>query len=418
MSPTRCASLVLTLAAALLFASCGEDSPPSGPTTIEDPPHRGPTTIEESPPSGPFSTISTGGAHSCGITSEEVLYCWGYNRWGQLGIGTDAGPEQCLPVLGQCSTTPVPVFGGLAFASVTTDGSTTCGLTTSDAAYCWGLNNGTFEGPDLCQGSAQCSRVPVPVAGALTFQLVSLGHEHACGLTTSGAAYCWGGNGNGQLGNGDRESSTTPVAVSGGLSFASLSIGFAHTCGVTGSGTAYCWGGINGNGEHGNGTTTASTVPVAVSGGLTFASVSAGDLYTCGLTTGGEAYCWGDNGNGKLGNGTTTASTVPVAVSGGLSFASLSAASAHVCGLTTSGAAYCWGWNGGKGQLGNGTTTDATTPVAVAGGLTFTSVWAGGRQTCSLTTSSANYCWGDNEYGQLGDRTTTDRLTPVLVRGQ
>ncbi len=347
MSPTRCASLVLTLAAALLFASCGKDSPRSGPTTIED---SQPTTGEDSPRSGPFSTISTGGAHSCGITSEEVLYCWGYNRWGQLGIGTDAGPEQCLPVLGQCSTTPVPVSGGLAFASVTTDGSTTCGLTTSDAAYCWGLNNGTFEGPDLCQGSAHCSRVPVPVAGALTFQLVSLGHEHACGLTTSGAAYCWGGNGNGQLGNGDRESSTTPVAVSGGLSFASLSIGFAHTCGVTGSGTAYCWGGINGNGEHGNGTTTASTVPVAVSGGL--------------------------------------------------SFASLSAASAHVCGLTTSGAAYCWGWNGGKGQLGNGTTTDATTPVAVAGGLTFT--WCGPevgklaasppavRTTAGATTSTAS----------------------------
>src|SRR2546425_653085 len=168
----------------------------------------------------------------------------------------------------------------------------------------------------------------------------------------------------------------TPAAVSGGLTFAGVSGGTLYTCGVTTSGAAYCWG-INNYGQGGNGTTTYSFLtPVAVSGGLTFTVVSAASLHTCGVTTSGAAYCWGQNGYGQLGNGTTTSSTTPVAVSGGLTFAAVSAVLLHTCGVTTSGAAYCWGYNG-CGELGNGTTTSSGTPVAVSGGLTFAAVSVG-----------------------------------------
>jgi len=94
-------------------------------------------------------------------------------------------------------------------------------------------------------------------------------------------------------------------------------------------------------------------------------SISAGGLHTCGVMAAGAAYCWGWGGLGQLGNGSTTFHDTPVAVSGGLTFASIAAGRTFTCGVTTSGAAYCWGV-GGNGQLGNGSTAGQTTPVAVS----------------------------------------------------
>ncbi|MEE9183830.1 MAG: RCC1 domain-containing protein [Acidimicrobiia bacterium] len=91
--------------------------------------------------------------------------------------------------------------------------------------------------------------------------------------------------------------------------------------------------------ELGDGTNTASTVPVGVSGGLTFQSLSAAPFHNCGLTTAGAAYCWGQNNWSQLGNGTNTDSGVPVVVTGGLTFRSVSAGNTHSCGVTTVGAA-------------------------------------------------------------------------------
>lgn len=197
---------------------------------------------------------------------------------------------------------------------------------------------------------------PLPSAPALVFESVSAGGQHSCGVTTNGAAYCWGSNGDsfpgniGSLGNGSAEiySQTTPVAVSGGLTFASVSTGWRHTCGVTTDGAAYCWGGGT-QGKLGNGSTESHATPVTVSGGLTFASVNPGRVHTCGVTTSGAAYCWGENGGSHLGNNTSTtqrlppeATRIPVPVLGGLTFASVSAGSDYTCGVTTGGGAYCW----------------------------------------------------------------------------
>jgi alpha-tubulin suppressor-like RCC1 family protein len=161
----------------------------------------------------------------------------------------------------------------------------------------------------------------IPVSGGLTFDSLTAGYKHTCALTAAGAAYCWGDNTYGQLGNGTTTRSLVPVAVSGGITFAALSAGFYHTCGVATTGEAYCWGRNTPNslqesvgGQIGDGTTTSRNVPTAVSGGLVFQSISAGEVSTCGVTTAHLAYCWGDNEYGQLGTGNTTSFQVPTKI--------------------------------------------------------------------------------------------------------
>ena len=183
---------------------------------------------------------------------------------------------------------------------------------------------------------------------------------------------------------------------------------------MTTSGAAVCWG-YNNYGQLGNGSSTNSLVPVAVSG-LTsgVASVSGGDFHTCAVTTAGGAKCWG--AGGRLGNGNTVSRYTPVDVSGLTdSVISLLAGSNHTCAVTTSGAAKCWG-DGGYGQLGNGSSTNSTLPVAVSG-LTsgVASISGGGYHTCAVTTAGGAKCWGYNGNGQLGDSTTANRYTPIDV---
>jgi alpha-tubulin suppressor-like RCC1 family protein len=357
-----------------------------------------------------FASMSPGSGYTCGLTTAGVIFCWGYNAHGELGDSTATGPERC-PQYDPCSQTPVPVLGGLTFVATSAGLYHNCAVTTAGAAYCWGSNNAG----QLGDGSTVDRTSPVAVVGGLTFAEVDPGvGGHSCGVTAEGAAYCWGSNAYGELGDGTTVERTSPVAVVGGLTFAGVSAGMFHSCGVTTGGAAYCWG-YDGNGELGDGTGTESTSPVAVTGAHTFASVSAGVAYSCGVTTEGAAYCWGANGDGRLGDSSTVdhwASPVPVA--GGHRFATVSARFDHACGLSTAGAVYCWGYNG-DGELGDGTTTTRASPVAVAGGLTFATVGAGANHSCGVTTGGVAYCWGLNTEGELGDGTTGSSPVPARV---
>jgi alpha-tubulin suppressor-like RCC1 family protein len=348
------------------------------------------------------------------VTTTKQAYCWGYNSSGELGVASTSGPQLCvddgdtIP----CSMKPAKVSGGSSWAAVSAGYYHTCGVTTTGQAYCWGTNHSG----ELGGGPTGTAFAPVTVAGGLTFATVSASHAyHSCGVTTSGQAYCWGNNVRGQLGNGSYDSTFAPVAVVGGLTFTNVSGGDYLTCGLATTGQAYCWG-DHSYGALGNGPMPPAqiTAPGAVNGGLTLASVSAGFHHTCGLTTDGKAYCWGDDSWGQLGDGSTAVSWVPVAVSGGLTFTSVSAGGRHTCGVTTQGKAYCWGGNA-FGQLGNGSTDSSMVPVPVAGGLTFAAVFSGAGHTCAVTTTAQAYCWGKNTYGELGNGSLTESHVPVPV---
>ncbi len=304
-----------------------------------------------------------------------------------------------------------------AFSSVSTGFTHACGVTSAGAAMCWGKNT-TGE---LGNGTVRGYATPVAVVGLGSgVQQVTAGDKHTCALTSAGGVSCWGYNKVGQLGNGTTTTSITPVPVSGlGSGVRSVSAGWDHTCIVTTAGAVKCWG-FNAYGELGNGTTTDALTPVDVVGlGSGVLAVSVGTYHSCAITAAGGVKCWGSNLQGELGNGTLVNSATPVDVTGLTSAAaSVSAGgNAHTCAVTTSGAAKCWGRNS-SGELGNGTGVRSSTPVDVTGlGGGIRSVVTSLAHSCAVTTGGAMVCWGQNYSGQLGLGTTTNALSPVGVSG-
>lgn len=370
-----------------------------------------------SPLSVAFTSVTTGGAHTCGLSASGAAYCWGRGEAGQIGV---ASPASVCPIGGRnypCSLVPVAVQGGLTFTRLDAGGSHVCGLTSAGTAYCWGSNSaGQLGDNSLVDRSA-----PVPVAGGLTFASVAAGVFHTCGVTAAGTAHCWGANDRGQLGDGTNTPRSVPTAVSGGHSFVMITAGgffSGHTCGVTGSGTAYCWGDSS-DGQLGIGTANAAAHPVpAPISGIAFASISAGlGSHTCALTPAGSAYCWGQNAFGALGDGSGAQRQAPVAVTGGIVFAQIVAGGfiGHTCGRTSTGQGYCWGENE-VGAVGDGSLADRFAPTAIAGQHSFSSLDAGFRHTCGLV-GTALYCWGSNGAGQLGVNSVAAQMAPTRVAG-
>jgi alpha-tubulin suppressor-like RCC1 family protein len=324
--------------------------------------------------------------------------------------------------IGSVSRTIIVSVETMTLTSVSAGTSFVCGLDMAGRALCWGQNNNSQLGivtRTRCIGSANqyCAQsdnaVPVFVSGGHTFSQLSSGARHACGITAAGEAYCWGSNATGQLGtsamlpycsdliNGQTSRcSALPIAVEGGLSFTSITAGWYHTCGLTGSGAAHCWG----SGALGNGT-VQSSVPVPVGGGLVFRSISAGLANTCGVTLAGAAYCWGGNGLGELGIGSSEGNApTPVPVSGGHTFSSVSVGANGACGLTTAGKAYCWGSENGLGSpapsmcpVVPGMTTQpipcAMSPVPVAYDFTFSRLAFSSQNGCGVTVEGEVHCW-------------------------
>ena len=320
--------------------------------------------------------IAAGNAHSCAIENDRA-YCWGENDYGQLGDGRTTD-----------SSVPVPV-----------------------------TTTGALAGKKLTQISA---------GGG--------GGLDTCALDSTGAAYCWGSNYDGGLGdgNGSAGSSTVPVAVStlgalAGKKLTQISTGSNGACVLDSAGAAYCWG-DNDFGEAGDGSTSSSSSPVAVDtkgalAGRKLTQISAGFEDTCALDSAGAAYCWGDNYYWELGdghggsNGDYSSVPVPVNTTGALAGKTLTQISAgwwYGCALDSAGTAYCWGY-GALGSTGTSRVPVAVDARGALAGHPLSQISAGLGETCALARTGAAYCWGDNADGELGDGSTASSVIPVAV---
>ena len=334
--------------------------------------------------------LALGASHSCAVTKDKKVLCWGNAQYGKLGDDTAVSKDD-----------PVYVVDG--------DGSNTH-LT------------------DIVE--------------------VAVGTDHSCALQGNGKVLCWGNGGYGRLGNGGTESKDHPVYVKANNStdlsnIVKIAAGAYHTCALNESGQVLCWG-DDYNGRLGNGAsvTTAQVYPVYVhesessSNHLTsIVQVKVGESHTCALSSVGNVYCWGYGGEGRLGSSDETVDRpAPGAVlteSGGTPLSGvreISLGSSHTCALLEQGGVKCWG-NEGDGRLGNGIATQHSVlsgiqffPVDVlaesgnSGNLSeVAQLFSGAFHSCGLISNGKMKCWGDNSYGRLGDGTTHDRGRPVAV---
>lgn len=309
-----------------------------------------------------FTWIGAGDNFFCGLTSTGEAYCWGSEMYGQLGDGRDNHDFFKYGfILGRGH--PEPVQGGIHFTKLALGWEHACGLDQQGHAYCWGWN--AFGQLGVGSWSEDVKAV-TPVTGNRVFVGLAAGGEFTCAWTGDGAVYCWGQDLKDELGTPTNETcfsgdpcSTKPVRVNTNVLFMALSAGNHHTCGVATNSQVYCWG-DNGAGENGQspgGGEFYAPTPLPV-GTPSFTQVIATGQGTCALTKAGAAYCWGSNSDAELGDGEPidlASHPVPQPVSGELTFATLSGGQARgACGVTPDEAVYCWGPDRG-GRLGNGT---------------------------------------------------------------
>ncbi len=243
--------------------------------------------------------IASGTNHSCAVNAGGAAQCWGQNSSGQLGDGTAV--ERLAPA------TAVGLGSGVATIAAGLYHS--CALTSNGRVFCWGYNGSGQLG---IPSSVEESLVPAVVYDPpLSVTAITTGAEHSCAVTSGGAAQCWGENRSGQVGNDSTFDASLPTDVVGLTSgVIRIAAGSGHTCALTSSGGVKCWG-ANGSGQLGDGTTTQRLTPVDVVGITGATAIAVGPLHSCAILSNGSARCWGYNAEGQVGDGTSVYVTSP-----------------------------------------------------------------------------------------------------------
>ena len=357
------------------------------------------TSVGNSAPLTGVQSLGSSGWGNCALMLAGGLNCWGYNVNGELGDGRNIGSPQ--PVAHATLSSGIQRIEGQS--------NTKCALMTSGEVRCWGQNNtgqqATGDTVSTLSTRTMLLAASTPVTGVTD---IAVGQRHSC-VVAGGGAFCAGNNLNGALGNGTTTASSFLVPVSGlssGVAKIAV-VGISSTCAVLTDGTGRCWGN-DGQGQLGNGMGSSSTTPVVVTGLTNAVDVVAGENFACARKQNQTVECWGHNSFGQLGNGNTALQQSPVAVSGLTDATEIVAGPRSVCALVANGAMRCWGWNF-HGIFADGTTNNSSQPVAAQGLSGVTSVSKGLTSICVVIAGGAVKCWGSEQSGQLGNNRMENR---------
>jgi alpha-tubulin suppressor-like RCC1 family protein len=354
-----------------------------------------------------------------------------------MGWGAREGWNTCKP--SNCDETPQPVPDPAGTAYVEIDASDLYDLAIDTAGNVWGWGDNRYGalGDGSVAASAEPVQVRGLDAPAVA---TATGNSDAVALLSDGEVYSWGDNTSGQLCNGTKGGHTTKAAPASalmsalppGVTVTAVAAGGNKAYFLLSNGKVMACG-SNLDGQLGSDSTKPSSdrpVQVAGVGGAGVLSgvtaITAGNLFGGALLSDGTVVSWGNNAYGQLGDGTTTDSPVPVAVTGltdvvQISYGGSKPSNGHAMALLSDGRVMTWGDNS-SGQLGDGGTRNSSVPVLVSGlsdGTTgdVTAIAAGGRHSMALLSDGNVMTWGDNAKGQLGDGTTRNSSVPVLITG-
>ena len=359
--------------------------------------------------------LAIGYQHACALRGGR-MWCWGDNEFGQLGTG-DAN-------LGDDRDQPTRVDGREEWVKAAAGLRHTCALDCWGAIWCWGGNDrGQLGADDGIPGAD--SSVPQQIADARPWIDLFAGRDHTCAIAADETLWCWGGNGAAQLGIGTQGGAADtgrptqvvmePPDPAEDFGWRQVGAGDDHTCAVKHDETLWCWG-ANGNGQLGQGGGDLDrTRPNRVAAGQRWSLVSSGLDASCALDDGQELYCWGRNEEGQLGLGGTGDRDFPEAVMPATRWSELSFGYEHACGVQSDGTLWCWGANR-AGELGIGAGSvgsNMQAPAQVGAATGWRDLGAGQEYTCAIRDGLR--CWGEGSQGRLGNGGSTDLADPSPV---
>ena len=377
------------------------------------------------------------------------IKCWGFNTYGQLGLGSYLDLGDGANEMGD-NLTSVNLGSGRTATAVSAGKDHACALLDNASVKCWGKNTkgqlGQGDKVTVGDGSGEMgdNLAAIDLGSGRSATAISAGGDHTCALLDDASVKCWGLGDVGQLGQGSTSNlgdasgemgdNLAAIDLGSGRTATAISAGMYHTCAVLDDASVKCWG-YNHKGQLGQGSTTTrgddanemgdNLATVDLGSGRSTTAISAGEYHTCALLDNASVKCWGSNPYGELGQGNNDHlgnsggemgdNLAAIDLGSGRTATAISAGRWHTCALLDDASVKCWGASD-NGELGQGSTDilgngegemgDNLAAIDLGSGRTATAISAGMHNTCVLLDNSAFKCWGKNHKGQLGQGNT------------